>query len=336
MHTITLKMLAAELKLSPGTVSKALKGSHEISEATRQKVLEAASRLDYVPNPYASSLRRRTSKTIGVVLPAMADSFFSMTIEGIEAVAQDKGYHVLIYLSHENYQKEAAIVKDFQSGRVDGVLISLSGETRDTEHVRAMAAKNIPVVYFDRVSGDADNVQVATDDTEAGFAASGHLLNAGCKHLLFLSPSDSLTIMQRRLDGCRKADPGLRALVCPGDLSQQCRLIREALRQEDRPDGLVASVEGLGFAAYQACASLGLRIPDDVKVIAFSNMPTASLLSPSLTTIEQPAFEIGQTAAKALFKAIEKGVGVPAEESRMLPSTLVARGSTARASTGRS
>ena len=331
MHTITLKMLAAELKLSPGTVSKALKGSHEISEATRQKVLEMASRLEYVPNPYASSLRRRTSKTIGVVLPAMADSFFSMAVEGIEAVAQDKGYHVLIYLSHENYHKEAAIVKDFQSGRVDGVLISLSGETKDTEHVRSMASKNIPVVYFDRVSNDAGHVQIATDDTEAGFAAASHLLDMGCRRLLFLSPSDSLTIMQRRLEGCRRADPGIEALLCPGDLPQQCRLIREALGQEQRADGLVASVEGLGFAAYQACASLGLRIPGDVRVVAFSNMPTASLLSPSLTTIEQPAFEIGQAAARVLFKAIEKGVGLPAEESRMLPSVLVARGSTGKA-----
>lgn len=329
MRTITLKMLAAELKLSPGTVSKALKGSHEISEATRQKVLDMAHQLDYVPNPYASSLRRRTSKTIGVVLPAMADSFFSMTIEGIEAVAQDKGYHVLIYLSHENYHKEVAIVKDFQSGRVDGVLISLSCETGDTAHVRSLADKNIPVVYFDRVCDEADAARISTDDAEAGYAAARHLMEAGCRRLLYLSPSDNLTIMRRRLEGCRKADPGIVSLLCAGDMHEQYLRIREALSEPDRPDGLVASVERLGFAAYQACASLDLDIPRDVKIIAFSNMPMASLLRPGLSTIEQPAFEIGRAAATVLFKAIEKGASRLVGENQMIASTLVARGSTA-------
>ncbi|TDX01597.1 LacI family DNA-binding transcriptional regulator [Dinghuibacter silviterrae] len=331
MRTITLKMLAAELRLSPGTVSKALKGSHEISEATREKVMDMARRLDYVPNPYASSLRRRTSKTIGVVLPAMADSFFSMTIEGIEAVAGDKGYHVLIYLSHESYYKEAAIVKDFQSGRVDGVLISLSGETWNTDHLHTLTDKNIPVVYFDRVCEENDVARIATDDMEAGFAAASHLLEAGCKRLLFLSPSDNLAIIKRRLAGCRKAAPGIASLLCIGDLHQQHLRIREALAMPDRPDGIIASVESLGYATYQACTSLGLEIPSDVKVVAFSNMPTASLLHPSLTTVEQPAFEIGKTAATVLFKGIEKGYNHLSEESRMIPSVLVPRGSTAKA-----
>jgi LacI family transcriptional regulator len=331
MRTITLKMLAAELRLSPGTVSKALKGSHEISEATREKVMDMARRLDYVPNPYASSLRRRTSKTIGVVLPAMADSFFSMTIEGIEAVAQDKGYHVLIYLSHESYRKEAAIVRDFQSGRVDGVLISLSAETWNTEHLGALADKDIPVVYFDRVCEDPDAARISTDDCEAGEAAARHLLEAGCRRLLFLSPSENLAIMQRRLDGCRKAFPGMESLLCIGDLHQQHLRIREALSQPNRPDGIIASVESLGFATYQACTAVGLDIPRDIKVVAFSNMPTASLLHPSLSTIEQPAFELGKAAATALFKGIEKGYERLAEESRMIPSVLVPRGSTAKA-----
>ena len=127
MSITTLKILAKELNLSVATVSKALRDSHEISAETKQKVLALAKNLNYVANPYASSLRKRRSNTIAVVLPEVADSFFSQAINGIESVAQDKGYHVLIYLTHESFAREEAILKEFQSGRVDGILISVSG-----------------------------------------------------------------------------------------------------------------------------------------------------------------------------------------------------------------
>jgi LacI family transcriptional regulator len=210
---------------------------------------------------------------------------------------------------------------------VDGVLISVSGETRDTAHIRALG---IPVVFFDRVCDDVDAARISTDDFQAGYAAARHLLGAGCRRLLFLTPSENLFILRRRREGCAKAllEKGaldLTVLVCSGAVEQ----IRAAL--EKGIDGIVASVEGLGFAAYQACADLGRSIPGDVKVLAFSNVPTAGLFHPSLSTIEQPAFELGQAAATVLFKAIEKGGARLAGESRMIPSVLVPRGSTSTA-----
>src|SRR5882724_6794194 len=135
MGNVTIRILARQLQLSAATVSKALADSHEISGPTKKRVLEMAAALNYVPNPYASSLRKRKSKTIAVVLPEVADSFFSLAINGIESVAQDKGYHVLIYLTHENFLKEQAILNDFKSGRVDGVLMSVTSETVDTAHI---------------------------------------------------------------------------------------------------------------------------------------------------------------------------------------------------------
>src|SRR5260370_741884 len=135
-----------KLNLSIATVSKALRDSHEISAATKLKVIELAKQLNYVPNPYASSLRKRTSKTIAVVLPEVADSFFSLAINGIETIAQEKGYHVLIYLTHESFVKEINILKDFQSGRVDGILLSVSDETNNSDHVKEVIAAGIPVV----------------------------------------------------------------------------------------------------------------------------------------------------------------------------------------------
>src|SRR5678816_792874 len=151
MKNINIKELARELKLSISTVSKALHDSHEISDETKRRVMEAAARLNYVPNPYASSLRGRRSKNIAVVIPEVADSFFSLAINGIESVAKEKGYHVLICLTHESFKNEKMILKEFQGGRVDGVLMSVSGETSQSDHINDLIANGAPLIFFDRV-----------------------------------------------------------------------------------------------------------------------------------------------------------------------------------------
>lgn len=140
--------LARQLNLSKSTVSKALRDSYEISQETKRKVLELAQQLQYIPNPYASSLRRKKSNTIGLVIPEVADSFFSNAIKGIETVAREKGYHVLVYLTYESFEREKAILKDFASGRVDGILISISTETPDATHLDEMIGRKIPLVFL--------------------------------------------------------------------------------------------------------------------------------------------------------------------------------------------
>ena len=150
MSETNIRLLAKELGLSISTVSKALKDSYEISAETKKRVAEVARQMHYSPNPYASSLRRKKSNTIAVVIPEVADSFFSQAIKGIEEVAQLKGYHVLIYLTYESVEKEKHIMEDFKSGRVDGVLISISNQTADVSHIKCLHQNNIPVVYFDR------------------------------------------------------------------------------------------------------------------------------------------------------------------------------------------
>ncbi|HEY6505150.1 MAG TPA: LacI family DNA-binding transcriptional regulator, partial [Chitinophagaceae bacterium] len=175
MSNTTIKILATELNLSVATVSKALRDSYEISSETKQKVLALAKKLNYVPNPYASSLRKRVSKTIAVVLPEVADSFFSQAINGIESVAQDKGYHVLIYLTHESFVREEAILNEFQSGRVDGILISVSGETSHSDHIKEVIASGKPVVFFDRICEDVETARIVTDDLESSYKATNLL-----------------------------------------------------------------------------------------------------------------------------------------------------------------
>lgn len=332
---VTIKTLAKALNLSTATVSKALNDSYEISNDTKQRVKALARELHYVPDLNASSLRSGRSKTIAVIIPEVADSFFSQAINGIESVAQEKGYHVLFYLTHESVAKEQAILQDFQSGRVDGVLISVTAETHNAAHIKALESKRIPVVFFDRICDEMETAKIITDDYESGYKACQHLINCGCRQIALLSISENLSISNQRMDGYKKAladnnlpfNPG-NIIFCANDESYNFCLIKNLMDQANRPDGIIATVEKLSGSIYFVCRELHLHIPTQVKVIGFSNLQSAWLLNPPLTTITQPAFNMGKAAAVALFKAINKKNYSPKNEILVIPSTLEIRNST--------
>jgi LacI family transcriptional regulator len=297
--------------------------------------LEYAQKLNYTPNPYASSLRKRGSKTIAVVLPEVADSFFSLAINGIESVAMDKGYHVLIYLTHESFVREQAILNEFKSGRVDGILLSVSVETSQSDHIKEVIAGGMPVVFFDRVCEDVETAKIVTDDFESSYNATSHLLTKGCKRIAYLSTSSTLSINTRRMEGFKKAltDNGIKStatdiISCYGNTEANYKILKAVLKKKNRPDGIIASVEKLTTPVYLACKDLKLVIPDQVKVISFTNLQAALILTPSLTTVTQPAFEMGKQAATILFKALEKKNFNLLRESVVIPSSLVVRDST--------
>jgi LacI family transcriptional regulator len=332
--SVKIKDLAKQLNLSVATISKALKDSHEISPETKQRVFELAKKLSYTPNPYASSLRKRGSKTIAVVLPEVADSFFSLAINGIESVAHDKGYHVLIYLTHESFDREEAILKEFQSGRVDGILMSVSGETCTSDHVKEVIAAGIPLVFFDRVCEDVETAKIITDDFESSYNATNHLIRMGCKKVMYLSALPSLSISLKRIEGYKKAltDNAIEStdadiISCNSDAEGNYEIIRDLLDKKNRPDGLIASVEKLTTPVYLACRDLNLSIPSNIKVISFTNLPAALILTPTLSTVTQPAFEMGKTAASVLFRALEKSSYNLKKETVIVPSVLNTRNS---------
>ncbi|MBO9200703.1 MULTISPECIES: LacI family DNA-binding transcriptional regulator [Niastella] len=334
MSRVNIKVLADQLQLSVSTISKALRDSYEISDETKKKVLELATRLNYVPNPYASSLRRKKSKTIAVVLPEVADNFFSLAINGIQSVAETKGYHVLIYLSHEKFANEKTILEDCQSGRVDGVLISISSETNSADHIYKLQENNIPVVFFDREQEAIETARVTTNDFDCGFLAANHLLQKGCHKPAFVSISQSLPICLNRVNGFKAAlhKAGIphydnQIIYCP-DNDDMYKQIKSILQSDQRPDGLIASVEKIVTPVYLACHELHIRIPHDIKIIAFASLDTAPILNPPLTTITQPAFEIGKAAATLLFKGIEKSSFDLSKEKLVIPSALIEREST--------
>lgn len=334
MATVNLKKLASILELSISTVSKALRDSYEISNQTKERVKKLAQELNYQPNPYASSLRRSKSKTIAVVVPEIANNFFVSAINGIQNAAHLKGYHVLIYISHENSNYEKELVNILINGRVDGVLISLSRDTDDVEHLKTIQNKGLPIVFFDRVSEDLDSTTITTDDYESAYKSTLHLIEKGCKKIANCAIGNNLSIAKKRVEGFKDAlaDNKLQLnsnflMTCTGDYEIDYKLIKKLLLSKDRPDGLFTSIESFALIAYEICKELKIRIPQDLKIITFSNLRTANLLAPSLTTITQPAFEIGEAAALQLIKAIEKPKNyVP--ENIIIKSGLVERAST--------
>lgn len=337
MNRISMRELANELQFSVATVSKALNDSHEISEETKRKVREAACRLNYILNPYASSLRNKRSNTIALVLPEVADNFFSLAINGIQSVAEKKGYHVLIYLSHEKLANEKMILSQCCSGRVDGVLMSVSSETTEPSHILKLQQQGIPIVFFDREFEGLHIAKVVTNDFESGYLSANHLVRNGCRNPVFLSLSSKLSICNNRARGFKaalednKMTHADKAIVeCRGTNEEVFEKIKGILSGKNKPDGIVASVERLALSVYLVCQQLNVSIPSELKVVVFSTLRTAPILNPPLTTIVQPAFETGKTAAELLFKGIEKKRFNLRDEIVTLPSTLVERVSSQR------
>jgi len=331
---VNMKTLAAELKLSTATISKALRDSYDIGLETKKRVMEAARRLNYVPNVYASSLRRQSSNTIAIIIPEIADSFFSQAINGIESIIAPEKYHSLIYLTHDDYQREASMFGELASGRVDGVIMSVASNTKDTSHIKTLQETGIPIVFFDRVCEDVNADKIITDDFNSAYTATSHLLQSGCKNISLITISGFPSILSAREQGYRKAltDNGIGVkeagiVTCSNKYNtENVGIIKEHL-SSIKPDGVVATVEHLATSTYLACDELKLKIPDNVKVICFTNQITAAILNPPLTTILQPAYDMGQQAAEILFGRLSGRI-IEGEQELVMPSQLIVRAST--------
>lgn len=335
MRNINIKELAKALNLSTSTVSRAFRDNSDISKETKDKILAAAKELNYQPNHYASNLREQRSKTIAVIVPELGNNFFSQAIHGIERIARDKGYHILIYATDDNYEKEADFIRHLHNGRADGIIMSASGEANDHNYLNELNQKRLPLVFFDRVYEDIIAPRVITNDYDSSFAATRHLIKQGCRRIAYLVVNKYLSIGKTRMQGYLDAlakynvpfDDHL-VVDCTNSYQKNSLILKDMLTHL-KPDGVFTSVERLAFATYYACNELNISIPDDVKVIGFSSLEIAPLLSPSLTTITQPATKIGVEAASLLFKMLEFPDQVNDNKIIVLDSKLIKRNSTA-------
>jgi len=312
LETVTIKDIAKALNLSTSTVSRALRGSYEINAETKRLVMEYAEKVHYVPNPIALSLKENKSRAIGVIVPEIANHFFSQAINGIEDIANKRGYHVVIFQSHESYDREVINIQHIVSRKVDGLLISLSGQTTDVSHLQEIQQKKLPLVLFDRVSDKIEAHKVVADNFEGAFRATEHLILSGRKKIAHITSPSLLSISQERLAGYKAAlekhqipyDENLVKYCSFG--AEEARKLVDDLIENQKPDAIFTTSDRLALDCFSAVKEKHISMPDDIAFIGFTNLKVAHLLDPSLSTVVQPAFEIGQTAAELLLDSIER------------------------------
>lgn len=331
MDKVNIKLLAKELNISTSTISRAFNDGADINKDTKERILKAAKERNFLPNHYASNLRDKKTQTLAVIVPEIANDFFSQAINGIEEVARKKGFYILLYRTDDVFEKEESFVTYLNNGKVDGIIMSVSGEANDHNYLRNLQEKNMPIVFFDRVYEDIDAPKVTTNDYESSFAATEHLLRSGCRKVAYLVINKSISIgktrMQGYLDALNKYEvPFDDELIidCSNNETENFLILQKALT-ELKPDGVFSSVERLAFATYYVCNDLNICIPEDLKIISFSSLQIAPLLCPPLSTITQPAFEIGCKAATLLFDALENKDKPLPKKQHVLRSQLFIR-----------
>ena len=334
METVTIKDIAKALNLSTSTVSRALRGSYEINAETKRLVMEYAEKVHYSPNPIALSLKENKSRAIGVIVPEIANHFFSQAINGIEAIAYSRGYHVVIFQSHESYKREVINVQHIIARKVDGLLISLSGQTIDVSHLQEIQRKGLPLVLFDRVSDKIEAHKVTADNFDGAFKATEHLILSGRRRIAHITSPSLLSITQERLYGYKAAlekygisYDEILVKYCGFEPEEAKKLIFDLIDNQ-KPDAIFTTSDRLALDCFSAIKEKNILMPNEVAFIGFTNLKVAYLLDPSLSTVVQPAFEIGQAAAELLLDSIErKPQNIEQFRTIKIPTEMVVRNS---------
>lgn len=320
----TIHDIAKELNITASTVSRALQDHPRISEATKKAVLKVAKKLNYQPNHIAAALRNGRSKIIGILVPTADRSFFGAVIRGIEEVANKAQYNVMICQSHDNYEHEVSCIEAMLNARVDGIIASFAKETENFDHFAKAKAKGIPVILFDRSYVSLDVSHVVIDDCLGAYQAVEHLLAQGCTRIAHLNSNRKLSIYKDRMRGYREA---LEAHQIPYD---EDLVIESNLQYEDGraatekllalaspPDGIFSASAYGAMGAISMLKERGLRIPEEVALVGFSNEPFTLFCDPPLTSVDQQCMPIGNAAANIFLEQVN------AKNEKFIPKRIV-------------
>ena len=327
---ITIKDIARELGISPSTVSRALKDHPDISIETKRIVHELAEKLNYRPNIIALSLRSQKSNVVGVIIPEIVHYFFSSVISGIEEVANKYGYSVMITQSLEDTQKEISTCETFLNGFIDGVLISVSKETSDYSHLKKLEAEGIPIVFFDRMVEEIISDRVVIDDFGGAYKATEHLIIQGRRKIVHFEGPQNRLIGQNRLNGYLKAmsDNGVyidKNLIIPCDNFQSALIeTQKLIDNKVKFDSIFTVNDFTAAGSLKTLIKNGIKVPQEVAVVGFGDDYTAVMVDPTLTTVKQPGFEMGQKAMELLIKRINQTKPEP-PKTEVLNTSLVIR-----------
>ena len=310
---VTLKQIAKELDVSISTVSKSLRDSPEISEDTRLKVQAFAKLYNYKPNNIALSLKNKKTKTIGIIIPETVHHFFATVISGIEQVANECGYNVIVCLSDESFDKEVINMEMLANGSTDGFIMSLSKETqqkKDFHHLQEVINQGMPVVLFDRISNDILCDKVIIDDQLAAYEATNFLISKGLKKIALLTTVDYVSVGKLRTDGYLNVlhDHGIEvdeSLIIRIEDTEHCDEKINELLENKSVDAILAVNELFAVTAIKLAMAKGIKIPEDLSVVAFTDGIISKYSTPTITTISQNGIKMGRKAAEMLIKRLE-------------------------------
>jgi LacI family transcriptional regulator len=311
---VSLKDLAKELNVAVSTVSRALKNHPDISAEVCQKIQLLAQQRNYSPNPLAMGLLRRQTRTIGVILPDIVTHFYSSIIKGIEDEASRNGYFVVVTTSNESSEKEKRCIENLLSLRVEGIIACLSEETRDFSHFDSLQENDIPLVFFDRVCRTGEFSSVVANNLEASRQITKHFFETGSKRIAHIAGPEYLSISRERIAGYKL---GLQDCQLPFedtllvhsrlDLHDATMATQQLIALPNPPDAIFGVNDTVAFAAMKEIKRQGLRIPEDISLVGFTDDFHASFVEPQLTSIEHPTYEIGHQAASLLLEQAIKG-----------------------------
>ena len=333
MRHATIVDIAKKLGVAPSTVSRALSDHPDVKKSTKERIRKLAKDLHYSPNPIARSLKSNRTTTIGVLVPEIKHDFFASAISGIEEIAYQSGYTIIVCQSNESYEREVVNANALLHHRVAGVIVSISQNTKSGEHFQDLLRRKIPLVFFDRVCDDVPASKVVIDDCKSAYKAVIHLIDRGYERIAHFAGPKELGICIRRKTGYLDAlkERGLIAsdgLIRYGGLHEEdgYRSMVSMLAENVIPDAIFAVNDPVAIGAFQKIKEAGLKIPDDIAIVGFSNNKITALIDPPLTTVNQPSFEMGKKSAQILVDSIEDGTIEP--KTFTLETELIIRGST--------
>jgi DNA-binding LacI/PurR family transcriptional regulator len=335
---ISLKDLASELGVSVSTVSRALNNHPDISPQLTEKIQRIASEKNYTPNPLAMGLLKAQTRMIGVIVPDIVTHFFASVISGIEAVAKEKGYFIVISSSSESVEKEKESVDNLIKSRVEGIIACISQETNDFSHFQKLIDNELPLVFFDRVCVDMQVPKVTVDGYKAVKNIIQHFKENGCKRIAYISGPNHLNISKNRKEGYIE---GLKecGFEFQPELLVECNLssddaslaTNQLLNLKNKPDAIFGINDTIAFSAMKEIKLYGYKIPEDIALVGFTDEFHSTVVEPSLTSVTHPTYQMGKEAARLFFNSLEKGSSY--HENVVLPTDLIIRNSSVRSAT---
>jgi DNA-binding LacI/PurR family transcriptional regulator len=325
----TIKDIARKLNISISTVSRALRNASDVNSDTKKAVVALSEELNYQPNRLAISLREKQTHTIGVIVPNL-DYVLSMMVRGIDEVALEAGYTVMVCQSNESFGREIVNTRRLLESLVDGFIISVSSETKSFEHFKKIQERNLPIVVFDRVTPDLIAPSVRIDNEDGGFQATEHLIEQGYKRIAILAGPKNLGISNKRMDGYLNALKKYKikkeeALIIHCDFNQDYAYFatKELLAMKKRPDAIFTISDRMAIGAMLAIKEKGLRMPEDIGLVGFNNEPVTSLVTPQISSVEMSAFDVGKAAAKLFIETMHHNEDMTHTEQVIKPKLVV-------------